>query len=41
MEKVVFTRKVLKSFIYQNVPWVLHDKLTQKHAISTNLLEKS
>lgn len=39
-KKLPFTREVLKSFIrestYRNVPWVLHDKWAQEHAISTD-----
>lgn len=39
-KKLPFTREVLKSFIREstcrNVPWVLHDKLAQEHAISTD-----
>ncbi|KAF5745091.1 DDT domain-containing protein [Tripterygium wilfordii] len=38
--KLPFSRQVLKSFIrestYRSSPWVLHDKLAQKHEISTN-----
>ncbi|XP_059656268.1 uncharacterized protein LOC132303151 isoform X2 [Cornus florida] len=39
-KKLPFSRDVLKSFIrestYRSVPWVLHDKLAQKHGISTD-----
>lgn len=39
-KKLPFSRKVLMSFIRestcQNCPWVLHDKLAQKHGISTD-----
>ncbi|KAL5818849.1 hypothetical protein ACOSQ3_022787 [Xanthoceras sorbifolium] len=38
-KKLPFSRKVFKSFIrestYRSLPWVLHEKLAQKHDIST------
>ncbi|CAJ2676758.1 unnamed protein product [Trifolium pratense] len=40
-KKPLFSRNILKSFIrestYRNAPWVLHDKLAQKHGISTDV----
>ncbi|KAL5566356.1 hypothetical protein UlMin_029520 [Ulmus minor] len=43
-KKLPFSRDVLKSFIrestYQSAPWVLHDKLAQKHGITTDLPEE-
>ncbi|XP_062083725.1 uncharacterized protein LOC133790203 [Humulus lupulus] len=43
-KKLPFSRDVWKSFIrestYRNVPWVLHDKLAQKHGISTVIPEE-
>ena len=42
-KKLPFSRNVWKSFIrestYRSAPWVLHDKLAQKHGISTELPE--
>lgn len=39
-KKTPFSRKVLKSFIREStcrsIPWVLHEKLAQKHGISTD-----
>jgi hypothetical protein len=41
LKKPLFSRNILKSFIrestYRNAPWVLHDKLAQKHGISTDV----
>lgn len=41
--KLPFSRNVFKSFIrestYRSAPWVLHDKLAQKHGISTEVPE--
>ncbi|XP_030504397.2 uncharacterized protein LOC115719475 [Cannabis sativa] len=43
-KKLPFTRDVWKSFIrestYRNAPWVLHEKLAQKHGISTAIPEE-
>lgn len=39
--KLPFSRNMVKSFIrestYRNAPWVLHDRLAEKHGISTHL----
>lgn len=43
-KKTPFNRKILKSFIREStcrsIPWVLHEKLAQKHGISTDLPEE-
>lgn len=43
-KKPLFSRNILKSFIrestYRNAPWVLHEKLAQKHGISTDIPEE-
>ncbi|XP_031380217.1 DDT domain-containing protein DDB_G0282237 isoform X2 [Punica granatum] len=43
-KKLPFSRSMLKSFIrettYRSAPWVLHDRLAEKHGISNNLPEE-
>lgn len=43
-KKLPFSRAILKSFIrestYRSAPWVLHDKLAQRHGISTDIPEE-
>ncbi|KAK9011880.1 hypothetical protein V6N11_039955 [Hibiscus sabdariffa] len=43
-KKTPFSRNILKSFIREStcrsIPWVLHDKLAQKHGISTDFPEE-
>uniref|UniRef100_A0A2P2IRA4 DDT domain-containing protein DDB_G0282237 isoform X2 n=2 Tax=Rhizophora mucronata TaxID=61149 RepID=A0A2P2IRA4_RHIMU len=40
-KKLPFSRRIFKSFIrkstYRSAPWVIHDKLAQKHGISNDL----